>query len=110
MTRRGEEAVVEVGRGTGGTVIVIDVAVIDHMKVVGHIRGKEREEVAGGGTVITVASFESPGTRSREREAAATTSREEDAAEMTGKDVNNRDCRLGEVAVKVTYLVPSGHS
>ena len=102
-------AAVEVGRGTGETVIiVIDVAVIDHMKVVGHIRGKEREEVAGGGTVTTVASLEIPGTRSRE--VAATTSREEDAAEMTGKDVNNRDCRQGEVAVKVTYLVPSGHS
>ena len=89
-------AVVEVGRGTGGTVIVIDVAVIDHMKVVGHIRGKEREEVAGGGTVITVASLGIPGTRSRE--VAATTS----AAEMTGKD-DNRDSRQGEVAVKVTY-------
>ena len=91
------------GRGTGGTVIVIDVAVIDHMKVVGHIRGKEREEVTGGGMVAltTVASLGIPGTRSRE--VAATTSREEDAAEMTGKDVNNRDCRQGEVAVKVTY-------
>ena len=104
MTRRGEEAVVEVGRGTGGTVIVIDVAVIDHTKVVGHDRGKE---VAGGGAVITVASLEIPGTRSRET--AATTSREEGAAEMTGKD-DNRDSRQGEVAVKVTSLVPSGHS
>ena len=107
MTRRGEEAVVEVGRGTGGTVIVIDVAVIDHTKVVGHDRGRE---VTGGGTVAatTVASLGIPGTRSRE--VAATTSREEDAAETTGKDDNNRDSRLGEVAVKVTYLVPSGHS
>ena len=97
------------GRGTGGTVIVIDVAVIDHTKVVGHDRGKEREEVTGGGTVAvtTVASSGIPGTRSRE--VAATTSREEDAAETTGKD-DNRDSRQGEVAVKVTSSVPSGLS
>ena len=44
--------------GSGTVATVINVAVIDHMKVVGHSRGGEVEEVTGVGAVMvtTVAS------------------------------------------------------